>query len=74
LGTNFDTKLVVSGPQGVVASNNNGCGLNSRQSKVAIRPTVAGSYRVRVSGNLGAAGDMTLRYVKIPPPIQTSGE
>jgi hypothetical protein len=73
-GRDFDTKIEQSGPQRVAGSNNNGCGLNSRQSRIAIQPTVAGFYRVRVSGLQGAAGNMTLRFIKLPPPIQTSRE
>jgi hypothetical protein len=73
-GTTFDTRLQVTGPQGLVGTNNNGCGPGSQQSKVAVLPTVEGSYRVRVTGTLGAAGWATTRFVKIAPPIQTGAQ
>jgi hypothetical protein len=73
--TNFDTILEVFRDPGVlVGSNNNGCGTGSRQSKLVMQLTQPGPYRVRVRGALGGAGDMKLRYVKLPPPIQTAGE
>jgi serine protease len=73
-GTTFDTRLQVTGPQGLVGTNNNSCGPGSQQSKVAVLPTVEGSYRVRVTGTLGAAGWATTRFVKIAPPIQTGAQ
>ena len=76
-GTTFDTILeVMYDPQSriPVAYNDDGCKIGSRQSRVAVQPTTAGTYVVRVRGGLGASGDMTLRFFKLPPPIQTSGE
>jgi hypothetical protein len=73
--TNFDTILeVMRDPGGLVGSNNNGCGIGKRQSKLVLQLTQPGAYRVRVRGGVGGYGDMKLRYFKLPPPIQTAGQ
>jgi serine protease len=66
----YDTRIEVISPIGLVGSNNNGCGINSRASRLVIQPTVVGTHRVTIRGNANATGDLIFRFYRRPPDFE----
>jgi serine protease len=66
----FDTFVKVQLPIRAVVSNNDGCGAGSRASRVVLKPSVPGVHTVNVKGVGNAAGDLILRFYRLPPEFE----